>query len=108
MFAADGWAACRIAYTETSIAVGRAGALEGADSLDEDWPQFQVVEVDQSLAAAAVELGVAEGLRTLDALHLAAALRLGPAVTFATWDGALHAAAARRGLDVLPAVLDAG
>lgn len=105
MRTSDAWATCRIGYTETKLSVALASPLEKPDDLDLDWPEFRVVEVDQALVESAVELALAERLKTLDALHLAAAITLGPNVTFATWDHALHAAAARPGLEVLPAKL---
>lgn len=102
MAVSDAWVASRITYTETVLAVARGRPHEDADRLDDDWPEFVVIEIDQTLVEAAADLGAAENLRTLDSLHLASALSLGPPLTLATWDRALHAAAKRRGLDVLP------
>lgn len=105
MEASDRWAMCRIGYTEAKLAVALSEPSGTPGELDRDWPHFHVIEVDQRLAESAAELGLAERLRALDALHLAAALSAGPGVTFATWDAPLHSAAARRGLAVLPASL---
>jgi predicted nucleic acid-binding protein len=105
MEASDRWTMCRIGYTETRLAVALSEPGAAPGDIDHDWAHFHVVDIDQRLAETAAELGAAEGLRTLDALHLAAALTLGTPVTFATWDAALHSAAVRRGLAVLPASL---
>src|SRR3982751_4532800 len=74
MAAAAGWAICRIGYVETARAVGLAAGQTAVRRLGADWPSFEVVEVDASLAEHAAELAFTEELRSLDALHLAAAL----------------------------------
>ena len=106
MQAADGWAICRIGYVECARAIGLAAGNGAVRKFLADWPSFEVIEVDGSLAEHAAELTVAEELRSLDALHLAAALLLvSPELTLATWDVRLHRAARRQGLAVLPAEL---
>lgn len=103
---ADGWAICRVGYVETARAVGLAAGKRAVDKFLADWPSFEVVEVDGSLAEHAAELAVAEDLRTLDALHLAASLLLASQdLTLATWDMRLYRAAQRQGLAVFPAAL---
>jgi len=103
MQVAGAWAMCRIGYVETARAVRLAAGKVAAKRFIADWPSFEVVEVDGSLAEHAAGLAFAEGLRSLDALHLAAALLLvAPELTFATWDLRLHRAAERRGLTVFP------
>jgi predicted nucleic acid-binding protein len=106
MGAAEGWAICRVGYVETARAVGLAAGKAATKRFGADWPSFEVVEVDASLAEQAAELALAEELRSLDALHLAAALLISSdQLTFATWDARLHRAAQRRGLAVFPAEL---
>jgi uncharacterized protein len=103
---AEGWAICRIGYVEVAWAIGLAAGKGAVKQLGADWPSFEVVEVDASLAEHAAELTFAEELRSLDALHLAAALLIASAdLTLATWDVRLHRAAQRRGLAVFPAEL---
>lgn len=95
------WAACRVAFVETARAVQLAGVPIAA--LRADWQSFTVVEVDEGLCETAVDLARENGLRALDALHLAAALAVaGPELRLATWDRRLWDAAGRRGLAVLP------
>lgn len=107
MAKAEGWAICRVGYVETARAIGLAGGEVAVKQFREDWPSFEVVEVDTSLAEQASELTFAEELRSLDALHLAAALLLASReLTLATWDVRLHRAAQRQGLAVFPAELD--
>lgn len=106
MGAAEGWAICRIGYVETARAVRLAAGKSALRRLVADWPSFEVVEVDASLAEQAAELTFTEELRSLDALHLAAALLIAPdELTLATWDVRLHRAAQRQGLVVFPAEL---
>jgi uncharacterized protein len=106
MGAAEGWAICRVGYVETARAVRLAAGKRAVTRLVADWPSFEVVEVDSSLAEHAAELSFTEELRSLDALHLAAALLISSGdLTFATWDARLHRGAVRQGLPVFPAGL---
>jgi len=100
---ADGWLMCRVGFVETVRAVALAAGARAAAVVRREWPSFAVVEVDHALAERAAELALTDGLRSLDALHLAAALLLAPGtVTLATWDERLHRAARRHRLPVLP------
>lgn len=104
MAAAESWAICRIGYVEVARAVRLAVGQKAVARFDGDWPSFDVVEVDASLAEHAAELTFRHELRSLDALHLAAALLVDPDdLTLATWDARLHRAAASEGLAVFPA-----
>jgi uncharacterized protein len=106
MKAAEGWAMCRVGHVETARAIHLAAGKSAVKRLVADWPSFQVVEVDASLAEHAAELTFTEELRSLDALHLAAALLLASdELTLATWDVRLHHAARNQGLPVFPAEL---
>lgn len=106
MAGAEGWAICRIGYVETARAVGLAAGKGAVKRFEADWPSFEIVEVDASLAEHATELTFADELRSLDALHLAAALLIASGeLTVATWDARLHRAAQGRGLAVFPAEL---
>ncbi len=106
MEGASDWSICRIGYVETARAVGLAAGTRAVGRFEEDWPSFEVVEVDVALAEHAAQLALESGLRSLDALHLAAALLLPRRdLTVATWDARLHGAAQERGLPTLPAAL---
>jgi predicted nucleic acid-binding protein len=106
MEAAESWAICRIGYVETARAIGLAAGKGALTRFADDWPSFEVIEVDAALAEHAAELTFSEELRSLDALHLAAALLVASEdLTLATWDLRLHRAAHRQGLDVFPADL---
>lgn len=101
-------ACSRVGYVETARAVGRVGGEGMLELFQSEWPLFSVVEVDLIVAEEAVSLALAEGLRSLDAIHLAAALSLPNSdLTFATWDTRLHRAARDRGLVLLPESLPA-
>ena len=105
MDGARAWHLCRIGYAETLIALTKAAGPSGRPPrrFREEWPLFNVVEVNQSLVESAAKLAKAEDLRTLDSLHLAAALVV-PARDrlLATWDQRLWRAADRNGLRTLP------
>ena len=105
MRSANRWFTCRITFVEAVRAVGMIGE-RGARAVRDEWPVFEVVEVDQRLAESAAQLALEHGLRSLDALHLAAAQVLERAdLVLATWDARLHRAALAAGLDVLPEAL---
>ena len=100
------WFACRIAFVETVRAVGLAAGGRATQRVREEWPSFSVVEVDQALVEHAAQLTLDDGLRSLDALHLAAALLLpSDNLVLATWDRRLHAAARSHQLGTLPETL---
>lgn len=61
---ADGWAICRVGYVETARAIGLAAGKSAVKRFLADWPSFEVVEVDVSLAKQAVELTFTEELRS--------------------------------------------
>jgi len=106
MTESDVWIACRLAYVEVIRALGRSHLPGGSPArrFHSEWPAFAVVELDQTLAEAAARLAIEEGLRSLDAIHLAAAAAVADADSvLATWDARLHTAAHRRGLEVMPA-----
>lgn len=109
MAAAGSWEICRIGFSETLIALTRAGgrSSRSARLFQDEWPLFSVVEVDQDLVEEAARLASAEDLRTLDSLHLAAA-RIAPRrdLVLATWDLRLWRAAQRCGLATLPSELE--
>lgn len=106
MDVAGDWSACRVGFVETVRAVARGGESDDVERFERDWINFDVVEVDRSLAERAADIARSTRLRTLDALHLAAALGLSDdAPVFATWDVRLHRAARERGLRTLPATL---
>lgn len=106
MARADGWFMCRVGFVETFRAVRLAAGEHATTSFRDEWPAFDVIDVDAALSERAAALTVGGALRSLDALHLAAALLLPrEALTVATWDRRLYGAALDHGLRVLPATL---
>jgi predicted nucleic acid-binding protein len=110
--AADDVTATRLLYVETSAALARAhksgrvsaSKFEAAQrSLDELWPEFDVVELGEELAHRAAQLAIKCSLRGYDAVHCAAAEQLanGEGFLAATGDKALLAAC--RELDIATA-----
>ena len=102
---ADRWLGGHLTWIETARAIGLRFGRGSAEmqQLKAEWPAVHVVILDQPLAEMAAQLAVEDGLRSLDAIHLAAGLAIAqPGAMFVTWDARLHAAAVRRGLAVLP------
>ncbi len=88
-------------------AVGLVSGTRAAEAVEDEWPAFGVIEVDQSLVEHAAALALDRDLRSPDSLHLAAALVLpGEDLAFATWDRRLHSAARAEGLRLLPEALE--
>lgn len=104
---ADGdWCASALALSEALMLVDRLGDdPERADALRramrDDWELVNVIPVDAMCLERAGELGRAQPLRTVDALHLAAADRLPRPVTFATFDPAQIPVALALGFNVI-------
>jgi uncharacterized protein len=110
--AADGLATSQVAFPETLSAFARRAAngdLQPADlpkaheSLEQDWPDFVVLPVEERRAGA---LALRHRLRGFDAIHLAAALDLRDllgtdGVAFSAFDGKLLSAAEEEGLSCL-------
>ena len=102
-----------VAYVEVRSALaaalrdGRLGSGVVAArrvELDRRWRQVQPVALDDRLLRLAGSIADDEGLRALDAIHLATALFVADARTlFVTWDRRLAGAASRLGLAVAPA-----
>ncbi len=104
---ADGWFMCRAGFVETVRAVGLSAGRAAVKKVREEWPAFDVIEVDQSLVEDAANLAIDLELRSLDALHLAAALVIADDdLVLATWDRRLHTAARTEGLQLIPEALD--
>jgi uncharacterized protein len=107
------WSASALALTEARITLCHAGLdakdlSEATASLRSDWERMLVVPVDDLCLARAQEIGCAQHVRTLDAVHLAAAERLPRPCRFLTFDARQHAAGAETGLDVMPIDADNG
>lgn len=69
-----------------------------------DWKRMHVVELDRVTCEQAADLAKTQGVRTLDALHLAAAQRVGgPGLPFVTYDVRQAQAARALGFAVLGA-----
>jgi predicted nucleic acid-binding protein len=102
---ASGWHICRVGYAETLIALIRAAGRSGRAPrrFIDEWPLFNVVEINQALVESAVKLATAEDLRTIDSLHLAAAMLLPRRDrVMATWDQRLWRASERKGVRPVP------
>lgn len=100
------WCASDLARTEVMLALHRlAGAEVIADELWDtargDLDAFVLVPVDERCIAAAVDLGAAYRLRTVDAIHLAAADRLPRPVRYLTLDRHQIPAAAALGFELV-------
>jgi predicted nucleic acid-binding protein len=100
------WCASALARTEVLLALRQlAGHRHQQDELwraaRDDWDRFWVVPVDDRTLAAAVEVGAAFGLRTVDAVHLAAADRLPRPLRYLTFDRHQIPAAAGLGFEVV-------
>lgn len=85
----------------------RAGRLVDDGQATDDWdrlrPGLHVLELGESVTAAAAALVDAHPLRAADALHLASALELrSPDLVVAVWDEHLATAARAEGLRVVP------
>lgn len=98
------WSASALAFTEARVTLCHVGFDETTISslsaaLETDWDRFFVVPVDDLCLAQAIEIGCAQRVRTLDAIHLAAAERLGGA-KLVTFDARQREAAAALGLEV--------
>lgn len=103
---AEGWFMCRIGFVETWRAARLVGGSAATRALEEEWPAFGVIEVDQRLVEDAAVLAVARELRSLGSLHLASALVLpSDGLVLATWDRRLHGAAGAEGLEPFPPIL---
>ena len=104
-----------VAFVEVHAAIAAAErdhrlsphvARDRRAELDWRWEEVEPVALDDDLLRLAGRVADDEGLRALDAIHLATALYLGVARTvFVTWDCRLAAAATRLGLAVAPATL---
>lgn len=101
MASTDAWFACRLAFVEVVRAVTMS--VGHPATVHTEWAEFDVVDLDQSLAERAADLAIRHRMRSLDAIHLAAALSLrADELLFASWDDRLSEAAAAEGLTLLP------
>jgi len=111
---AEGLATSRIAYAEARAAFARKHRERGlsrADyrsvvaDLDQDWDDYFIVDVSQSLVRAAGILAENHALRGADAIHLASAVTLskqvGESIRFLCFDGRLATAARKENLQVV-------
>ena len=98
---AQAWLANRIAFVEVRNALARSQAA--TQRFRREWPQYDIVELDAEIADRASSIATSDGLRSLDAIHLASAERAGrKKLVFATWDRRLWNAASKRGFEMLP------
>ena len=102
-----------VAFVEARAAIAAAHrdgrltvalALDRRAELDRRWEELEPVGLDDEILQLAGSIADDEGLRALDAIHLATALYVADARTlFVTWDRRLAGAASRLGLAVAPA-----
>jgi uncharacterized protein len=102
------WVTGRHTFVEVSRAISRRlGDAEyrvAFAAFEKDWQRTFVVALDELVCRRAVELGMATGCRSMDALHLAAAERAGGrSVAILTYDVRLGQAARSLGFGVLGA-----
>jgi len=100
------WCGSMLLAAESAVASARnsisSDELSKVDlRLRTDLDHFQLVPVDGDCLVRAIEIGRANGLRTLDAIHLAAAARLPPECRFITFDDRQAEAAVEIGLELL-------
>jgi predicted nucleic acid-binding protein len=99
------WIASALAHTEVALtmchlALTEEQATNARHRLDEDWHRFRILPADSTCLLRAAEIGCAQRIRTLDAIHLAAADKLPRRLTFLTFDQRLATAARALGIDV--------
>lgn len=99
------WCVAALGRSEALLALHRLSATAQQQArlwsrLRDDWDGFWVIPMDARCLAAAVELGAAYGLRTVEALHLAAADRLPRPAGFVTFARQQIPAAVALGFDV--------
>jgi predicted nucleic acid-binding protein len=107
----EGLATSRIAYAEARAAFARKRREQGlsrvsyrsvVNDLDQDWNDYFIVDVSESVVRAAGILAENHALRGADAIHLASAVTLsnkaGESVMFLCFDGRLATAAEKEGL----------
>ena len=102
-----------VAFVEARAAIAAARrdgrltvalAVDRRAELDWRWEELEPVGLDDEILSLAGSVADDEGLRALDAIHLATALFVADARTlFVTWDRRLAGAAVRLGLAVAPA-----
>jgi predicted nucleic acid-binding protein len=100
------WCASALALSEALMLVDRITGLDAERTtlrraLRDDWDRINIVPVDQRCLDRAAELGRAQPLRTVDALHLAAADRLPRPTTYCTFDPRQIGVALALGFDVV-------
>ncbi len=98
------WAASALALVEAEVSLCLSGVDDDETKRQQlrlDWERFQVVPLDAFGLRRASEIGCAQKVRTLDAVHLAAADRFPRPVSFLTFDRRQAAAARALGMDVV-------
>jgi len=111
---ADAVAVCRVAWAEAHAALARRARETRADApiieraktaLASDWPNYVILEVNQTLIERAGEYADTFALRGYDSIQLAAAVETArisdESVTFACFDASLNKAARVLGLTLL-------
>ena len=104
-------ASSRIAYVETRAAFARKYRERGLtrtqyrstiQDLDQDWANYLILDVSETLVKLAGSFTKSHALRAFDAVHLASAValqtRTGRDVTFSCFDTKLLSAARKEGL----------
>jgi predicted nucleic acid-binding protein len=99
------WIASALTGAETAVAISRLPVAEDDRArqqrrYEEDWEHFRVVPVDAECLRDAARIAAAQGIRIVDAIHLAAASRLPQPFRFVTFDPDQADAARALDLDV--------
>lgn len=102
----DRWCTSALTLAEAQITLCHSGLPpnllpEVIGTLRRDWEHFVVVPVDDLCLARSRDIGCAQRLRTLDAIHLAAAERIPGPARFLTFDARQREGATALGLDVI-------
>jgi uncharacterized protein len=99
-------ASSRISFVEVWRAIANAQVTDMPDqhaAFARDWRATTVIELDEDIADRAGKLAAPQGLRALDAIHLASALTVqAPDLYLLSFDKRLWTAATNSGLNVLP------
>ena len=102
------WVTGRHSYVEVVLAIhrrlGDAERTVASAAFERDWLRTFIVAIDDAVCRRAAELGIATGVRSPDAVHLAAAERAGGrSIPIVTFDVRLATAARALGFGVIGA-----
>lgn len=101
------WVTSRLTLIEVhralSLTLDRSARVQAIAEFDADLSYTAVADIDSATCAIAADIAVENGVRSLDAIHLATALRvMEPGLRVLTHDVRQARAAAVLGIDVIP------